>query len=319
VTGLGDTMQSGARTVPIGTLGGRQVPRLILGDNGFLRKYGSTLALAEIRALMRLASAVGAGLAAGDERCLRAAREAAADDGFVLAHIDARFRSGDRGAHFGRCMATLADALARDAPDFLDTDPIMGAFVGGYRRFRPYAWEDVLRLDSQSIGSDARRMRLYRPEAISVGGDYLDALLAIGRHDLVLDALAVWREACDDIDALLVFTTYLAGYVEPRVLRRVAEPATAILVPYNAAGFGMLPTRLAVQRAVSEARRPVIAMHVLGSGRLRPAEALAAVLADEYVATAVVGASTPKHIAELLAAARPSDGAQPVSIHEVQP
>jgi hypothetical protein len=274
----------------------------VLGDHGFLRKYGSTLSAKDIEICMRAAADAGMGLAAGDERCLKIAARVAGSEGFVLYHTDARFFADDRRCQFPNTMATLRTAVQDTHPAFLDDDPIMGAFLDSYSRFRPYRPSQRLALDERTLAVDGELARLNSPTAISVGGDYLDALIARGREDLVLDCLGAWANVCDQVGASLVFTTYLAGWMEQAVLAAVVAEVAAVMVPMNAAGFGMLPDRDSVIARLADVGTPVIAMHPLGSGRISARKAVPPLLSMPLVISVVAGASTPGHLDELITA-----------------
>jgi hypothetical protein len=76
------------------------------------------------------------------------------------------------------------------------------------------------------------------------------------------------------------------------------------LVQINKMGFGMNPSREAVEKALSRTDIQVMAMGTLASGYLKPAEAFPYVFSQPAVQSVVVGVSTPSHAAETFAAAR---------------
>jgi hypothetical protein len=272
-------------------------PRLVLGDHGFLQKYGSRLSTKEIQSRMRLGIDRGVGLAAGDRRCLTLATRVARPNGFVLYHTDGRFLASYRRCHFGRTMATLGNTMKLTHPQFLESDPIMGAFLTRYGDFRPYTLAEPLQLDEDAFARDVDVVKRHTPRAVSVGGDYLDALLSLGRIDLVVDCFRQWSSVCEPMGASLIFTTYLAGVCDLESLRSVAEFVSGLMVPLNVAGLGMLPDRETVTDRLTQVGRPVIAMHALGSGALHPEKALPPLFEMPFVRGAVVGASSPEHIA----------------------
>lgn len=274
---------------------GAAIPRLILGDNGFLRRYGSALSIDEIADRMRYAiDRAAMGVGAGDRRVLSAARRLPAP--WVMHHTDIAFLADGRRAHFGRCMATLHRRLLTECPDFLNSDPLMGAFVCDFASHRPYEASSVFGTNQAQMSRIAEVVSEHRPAMTSIGGDFLDALLALGALDAARDALETLLRACYDVGSTPVLTTYLAGIVEPDVLRALALDIPALMVPFNSRGIGMAPDRLTVLHRLETLSKPVIAMHVLGAGRMSPHEALAGVLANDCIAAAVVGASSRAHI-----------------------
>lgn len=81
------------------------------------------------------------------------------------------------------------------------------------------------------------------------------------------------------------------------------EPPVA-LVQINKIGFGMNPSREAVEQALNRTDIQVMAMGTLASGYLKPAEAFPYVFSRPAVQSVVVGVSTQSHAAETFAAAR---------------
>lgn len=280
---------------------GRQAPVLVLGDNGFLRKYGSTMTAAEIAETIGYAlSRASVGIGAGDRRVLRAARRAKAP--WILHHTDVRFLAGQRRSHFGRCMATLHTLLLRQAPAFAATDPLMGSFVASYERFKPYTGDAAFAADDQSTEGIVTTIREYRPEVTTIGGDYLDALLAVGAFDAARLALKPIVEECRRSDSVPVLTTYLAGLLSDGMLE-IAADFQAVMVPFNATGVAMAPDRSTVVSSLRRLGLPVIAMHVLAAGTVTPEEALRHAMSDGLVSSAIVGASSRPHIDRLITAA----------------
>jgi len=288
--------------IPRRTISGLSVPRLILGDHGFLRRYGSRLTSAQITYRMRSALVLGAvGISAGDERVLRAA--ARADAPWTLHHTDVAFLSDGRRGHFGRCMATLYERLITEHPRFVSADPLMGAFIMRFKRFRPY--ESAMKLVNNPSASAriASIIQCYKPAMTSIGGDYLDAMLSLGKIDDAKAAIMPLLDACRQIESIPVLTTYLAAVLDPEDLCALTDSFSALMIPMNDVGVAMLPCRDMVIRRINELGKPILAMHTLAAGLVDPAAALTTVLACNHVAAAVVGATSLAHIEALMQAA----------------
>lgn len=295
----------GATPRDVGVL--RGIPRLILGDHGFLRKYGSQLPALEIRRRMEQAVAGGiSGLSAGDVRVLTVATavaEASKREIFVLHHTDVRFTADGRRANFGRCMSTIAESVAQVDEGFLRTDPLMGAFLAAYKRFRPYSAEQRFRADGDAVAHSVQLVASTSPSAISIGGDYLDVLTVLGRLDAARDAIEVLAEPFRRREQPVILTSYVLGVAGTEVLEYL-DLIDAVMVPVNPLGHGMCPSEASLQRQVSDLGKPLIAMHALAAGRIQPVPALTYVLGATGAHAAVVGASSPAHI-DLLADALP--------------
>jgi hypothetical protein len=93
----------------------------------------------------------------------------------------------------------------------------------------------------------------------------------------------------------------------PLLLERFQKygfPPPVALVQINKMGFGMNPSKDAVEQALDRTDLQVMAMGTLASGYLKPAEAFPYVFARPAVRSVVVGVSTPSHAAETFVAAR---------------
>lgn len=286
-----------------GIPGPSAVPRLILGDNGFLKRYGSRLAIPEIADRIRDAlDRADVGVGAGDARVLRAARRAQAP--WVLHHTDVAFLADGRRAHFGRCMATLHADLTARAPRFAANDPLMGHFVAGFAGFRPYDADTRFTTDDALTERIVDRIQTYRPAMTTIGGDYLDALIALGAIDAARRSIEPVLDACRRSGSIPALTTYLAGLVDRDEMESIAEGCAAVMAPMNELGIAMPPTKQTARENLQQLGLPIIAMHVLAAGRLKPDRAIRSVLRTQGVAAAIIGASTPEHITQLINAAR---------------
>jgi hypothetical protein len=290
-------------------LGSPAIPPLILGDHGFVRKYGSSMPVADIRRLMTFALDCGIrGLSAGDSRVLAAAlvvAESRRPRPYVLRHADVGFLVNGRRPSFARCMATIALALNDRDRSFLSRDPLMGSFLMRYRRFRPYERGDTIQPDpiwrAGVLGSTGEA----GPSAVSVGGDYLDALLVLGAAEPVLDEICALAATLHTRGKSIILTSYVLGAAGAASLAEVAFAFDAVMVPLNRQGLGVFPSNEEVRRELAAFGKPTLAMHALGSGAIPPKEALEYVFVEAKAATAVVGASSAEHITCLAAAAAP--------------
>jgi hypothetical protein len=180
----------------------------------------------------------------------------------------------------------------------------MGKFVAGFSNYTPYRDGARFTTDAELTERVATRIRKYRPAMTTIGGDYLDALMALGAIDEARRTVEPLLEECQRSSSVPVITTYLAGLVEDRDLHRMTEGFAAVMAPLNEAGVAMSPNRELVTANLRRLGRPIIAMHVLAAGVLEPARALRYVLYLEKAVAAIIGASSLDHISQLIKAAR---------------
>jgi hypothetical protein len=295
--------------VPVRRLGSFDFPALFLGDHGFNEKFGSALTDAEVRSRMELVVRhSNIGLAAGDERLLRLARQAeqaASQPVALMYHVDIPLGDQRGRLRYGLCGSTLRACYEERGLD-LRADPVF-SYLGQFDP-RDELSEDRLnnvRLNEAALDQLAEQVETYRPDVITVGGDWLDMLLLKRLDELAADGLAAMGNLAGAFGTALVVTIY----VGPLVDFVLPETAVAALVPLNESGAAMLPDRVAALGWMAKADRPFIAMHLM-SGAASPRAALmrAGVVDGGSVVAAVVGASKPQNIDDLLIAARETWG-----------
>ena len=281
------------------------LPRIILGDHGFMHGYGSTLPDEEIVELMIYAIKRGIGmLSAGDFRLPRLIVDAFKRQDLTsrwMMHSDAELMLGPDRA-FPRAMAAMDRALAARIGDAARRDVIMQPFLESFDDVAPLGAEEIERvaLDREHLESQCRTIVNYRPEIVTVGGDATDFLLACGRTDLFDLILQRISAAAAAVGTKVFLCTYVGFcFAEPfdRLMKR--QDIAGLMVPANIAAHGMLPNSSQARLHLRAIRKPVIAMHALAIGVLPLEPALRGVLEWPEIESVVVGASTPPHIAEL--------------------
>ncbi|HWD40375.1 MAG TPA: hypothetical protein VG944_16115 [Fimbriimonas sp.] len=184
---------------------------------------------------------------------------------------------------------------------FLDDDELVGWFYKGFQGYRPFRREDSMSFDlkSASLHSESRLVKRLRPNLVSVGGDWLDFLGAIGRTDLIVEGMSRWRSWCDSWGGSLLLTTYTGSLTLEGALEKVLPMLDGLLVTVNRSGNGMFPTRQAFLDWVVGCKKPIMAMHAMEIGRIPVTEALRYIFEESPACSAVLGASRPATILQL--------------------
>lgn len=302
---------SGYWDVPQFIVGGQRFPRLILGDHGFLVRYGSKLEPHEVIERIRFAlSLASCGIAAGDESCLRAARisfEQNVNETALVYHTDIALVLDAAPVEFERCMSSLIVLLEREVSGFLERDPIIGSFLRPFRPYIPYTAVDAVTLDiNRPLWEEEKsRIRHFHPKLITVGGDYLDFALAVGRYDVALTAIRAYRFLSTELEIPLAIALYTGPLtISAKTATFPNDVFDAVMIPLNLAGLGMVPDRDSLLSWARKFKKPLIAMHPLGSGSININDALTFVFSEENASIAIAGASTYEHIHELILASR---------------
>jgi hypothetical protein len=200
-------------------------------------------------------------------------------------------------------MSSLLQAVRAWAPKVIDHDPIVGGFLRHFTAYQPYSRREVSELVMGERGweKEADRIGRFCPAMVTVGGDYLDFVLAVGRVDLARSALGRYRQLSQELHIPLVMTSYTGCCtIGDELVTLLAELYDAILVPINPQGLGMLPDPTALLSWAHRLGKPIMAMHALGSGRISVRDGLAYAFTEAGAAAAIVGASTHEHIDALV-------------------
>lgn len=291
--------------IPRRIIGTASVPRLFLGDHGYLAKLDSLMTIDEMVESMRgLLSTIPVGLAAGDPRVVDAALCAlqgrAPQD--VMIHADVRVTLRGERIRYRHVAATMTTQLALRGID-MSADPVLNFLYEVGREgsdLAPVA--SRLQLESQNAESFIADIKRAAPTVVSIGGDWLDLLLVLDRLDLALTGVAELANVATASGSAVLLTTYVGAIVESSVIEALLSMVDGLLVPLNRVGFGTLPTLAEHREWIASVGMPVIGMHAL-SGTTTVDEALT-LLDDPSVAALVIGASSKPHQAALASAAR---------------
>lgn len=287
----------------IGTV---NIPVVNLGDRGFLKRYGSKLSQLDVQNIMLHArSRANLGLAAGDLDTLIAARAVLAErEDPLIYHSGFLIRLTDQTIDYCRCMASVSAFIRPWAPAFVASDPLVGSVLRSSSSAPPYTYSETERLSicQITINEEFKRIRTYKPTLVSVGGDWLDTVCVLQRHDLAIEILRQFRTECDQIGAALVLLSYCGPItLDSGLLAEGSQLVDGLAVPLNAMGVGMLPTRDEFLEWALSLAIPLIAIHPLSLGQLSPLKAFDFI--HSLSVPTIVGASSVDHIDVLVKAA----------------
>lgn len=289
---------TGLVTVPFGRVGPVDVPQLYLGDHGFLAKLESSMTEDQVIASMtRMLLKAQVGLAAGDRRvvdAVLAARQRLDRDASLMIHGDLRVLHSKTKIRYRYCAATTLAALNQFGLN-LRADPVLNFLypVASVAGPLPHDFTRGLTLDRESLQELCDDVLRTHPSLVTVGGDWLDMLLLLGRVDLAVEGFRLVADHARHVGSAIVLTTYVGALVSAGDLRELSGLADGVMVTINHSGFGMLPNPLTHLAWVKDLGLPVVGMHLL-AGNHDAADALSW-LDQPLVATVVIGASSAAH------------------------
>ncbi|WP_434728833.1 hypothetical protein [Pseudomonas soli] len=251
-------------------------PIVYLGDRGFLKRYGSPYSAQQVEVIARrvLASS-GLGLASGDWPTAKAVSNALAG-GPRTRHI----------YHSRFLMRVTEQATGQGVSvSQVQANPVYYYTASGH----------TFAADTQQIAEDLDIIRCCQPGLVTLGGDWLDILLAQRQYAL-LDAILRQMEA-----AIAPASRILLGF----------QPSTGFLQVLRVRAFvgAAVPVNLLNMQCASyagylrhiKARSRLYAVHCLAGGDVPLAPALDYAFRHRQVDACIVGATHMQHIEALAA------------------
>lgn len=251
-------------------------PILYLGDRGFLKRYGSPYSAQQVEEIARRVLAKsGLGLASGDWSTAKAVSNALAGGARTRHIYHSRFllRVTEQATGQGVSVRQI-----QANPEYYYTAP-------GY----------TFAADAQQIAEDLDIIHYCQPGLVTLGGDWLDILLAQQQYAL-LEAILQQMEAAIAIASRILLGFHpSAGFLQ--VLRERSFAGAA--VPVNLLNM-QCPSYAGYLRQI-KARSSLYAVHCLAGGDIPLAPALHYAFHHRQVDACIVGATRTRHIEALTA------------------
>jgi hypothetical protein len=251
-------------------------PILYLGDRGFLKRYGSTYSAQQVeRIARRVLFSSGLGMASGDWPTAKAVSNALA--------------GGPRTRHIyhSRFLIQVTDQATGQGVSVrqVQANPAYYYTAPGY----------TFAADAQQITEDLDIIGCCQPGLVTLGGDWLDILLAQRQYAL-LDAILRQMEAAIPMASRILLGFHpSAGFLQ--VLRERSFAGAA--VPVNL--LNMQCSSYAGYLRQIKARSRLYAVHCLAGGDIALEPALHFAFHHRHVDVCIVGAARTQHIEALVA------------------
>ncbi|MCB2254001.1 hypothetical protein KTQ74_18980 [Pseudomonas chlororaphis] len=251
-------------------------PILYLGDRGFLKRYGSPYSARQVQAITRrVLAGSGLGLASGDWPTARAVSNA------LGAGAPARHIYHSRFLLRVTELATGQGVSVRQ----VQANPAFYYHAPGY----------AFVADEQQIAEDIEIIRCCRPGLVTLGGDWLDILLARQEHALLNTILEQMEAVIPAASRILLGFHPSAGFLQ--LLRARAFSGAA--VPVNLLNIQCATYSDYLRRI--QARSRLYALHCLAGGDIPLKPALDYAFHHRRVDACIVGATRLEHIKALAA------------------
>lgn len=251
-------------------------PILYLGDRGFLKRYGSPYSAQQAEAIARrVLTNSGLGMASGDWPTAKAVSNALAGGPRTRHIYHSRFllRVTEQATGLGVSVRNV-----QANPAYYHTAP-------GY----------TFVADAQQIAEDLDIIRCCQPGLVTLGGDWLDILLAQQQYAL-LDAILRQMEASIPVASRILLGFHpCAGFLQ--VLRE--RSFAGVAVPVNL--LNMQCASYAGYLRQIKARSRLYAVHCLAGGDIPLVPALDYAFHHRHVDACIIGATRTRHIEALTA------------------
>ncbi|MFJ3521401.1 hypothetical protein ACIPO9_02900 [Pseudomonas sp. NPDC090203] len=251
-------------------------PILYLGDRGFLKRYDSPYSAQQVeRIVRRVMASSGLGVASGDWPTAKAVSNALAG-GLRTRHIyHSRFllRVTEQ--------ATGQSISARQ----VQANPAYYYTASGY----------TFAADPQQIAEDLDIVRCFHPGLVTVGGDWVDILLAQQQYALLDSILRQMEAIIPAASRILLGFHPSAGFLHVLSTRSFAGAAVPVnLLNMQCGSYGGYLRQI-------KARSRLYAVHCLAGGDIPLEPALDYAFHHRQVDACIVGATRTRHIEALAA------------------
>ncbi|NCE92112.1 hypothetical protein [Pseudomonas sp. L13] len=251
-------------------------PILYLGDRGFLKRYGSPYSAQQVEGIARRVLATSSlGMASGDWPTAKAVSNALA--------------GGPRTRHIyhSRFLLRVTEQATGQGVSVRQVQ----ANPAYYYTARGYTFT----ADAQQIAEDLEITRCCKPGLVTLGGDWLDILLAQQQYGLLETILRQMEAAIPTASRILLGFHPSAGFLQ--VLRE--RPFAGAAVPVNLLNM-QCPSYAGYLRQI-KARSRLYAVHCLAGGDIPLEPALDYAFHHRQVDACIVGATRTQHIEALAA------------------
>lgn len=255
----------------------RAEPTIYLGDRGFLKRYASPYSCAEIEAWAReVLNRSCLGLASGDVASATAIGRA----------VSASFNPWH--LYHSRFLIKVCDKVTGNLFSLNEIQRTPRHFYRpAHYRFMP---------DVDQIDEDIDIINRFKPGLVSVGGDWLDILLAQGETELIAQ---IFHRITSRTNSARVCWLMLTFNLSERCLELLDRMTfCGVLTAVNILQMDCDITT--AKLAAIKQRCPLYALHCLAGGVIPLEPALDYALNHVGVAACVVGAGRPAHITELM-------------------
>ena len=251
-------------------------PILYLGDRGFLKRYGSPYTAQQVEGIARrVLTSSGLGLASGDWPTAKAVSNALAG-GPRTRHI----------YHSRFLMRVTEQATGRGISERqVQANPAYYYTATGF----------TFAADAQQIAEDLDIIRCCRPGLVTLGGDWLDILLAQQQYGLIDSILGQMEATIPVASRILLGFHPSTGFLQ--VLRERSFAGAA--VPVNL--LNMQCASYSGYLRQIKARSSLYAVHCLAGGEIPLEPALDYAFHHRQVDACIVGATRTRHIEALAA------------------
>lgn len=251
-------------------------PILYLGDRGFLKRYGSPFSAQQVEGIARrLLASSGLGLASGDWPTAKAVSNALAG-GPRMRHI-----------YHSRFLLRVTEQATGEGVSArqVQANPAYYYTAPGF----------TFASDAQQIAEDLDIIRCCQPGLVTLGGDWLDILLAQQQHALLDAILRQMEAAIPAASRILLGFNPSSGFLQLLRERSVAGAA----VPVNLLNMQCASYASYLRQIKAQSR--LYAVHCLAGGDIPLKPALDYAFHHRQVDVCIVGATRTRHIEALAA------------------
>lgn len=293
-------------TIPYVSTSSITIPRVFIGDRGFLKRYGSRLTRREKSEIYRYAiSRANFGLCSGDNETASILADIKMTDNISTIY-HSRFLlslAGNIRIQPGILAATLQDHYGcRLSEEFKANDTIISGFMNQAYHSQSLSKDDIssIEIDAKILASDLESIRTLEPTLVTVGGDWLDLALACGLDDVICTIITELHSVARSYNSSIIIFSYMYPVIPGFLSWLGMDIIKGLFCPVNLMGNGMPPDRDAALQSTKDIDKLKIGMHILGGGIIPILPALDYAINHINLDAVVIGASKKNNIDNLV-------------------
>ena len=276
-------------------------PHIFLGDRGFLDKYGRKFPDEYIKNHYAKATVGGLGICSGDWRTAELVSSVKTNfHETVHFHHTPFLLNGEMSDQIrSECFSKVYSFVeGKVDPLFFQEDYLVGRMLHQSYRCSLANSASKIEIDVTKLKKEIELINKFRPNLVSIGGDWLDYCIATNSWELIQQIFEIFDMELDYKPFKILYSYIIHLLDRPEKFIKLNN-FDALLLPLNLLEEGLANGLESAQNIISKFES-IFSVHPLAIGKIPVEPALNYVFGNANANHAIVGASQSNHLDELI-------------------